>query len=149
MGYEMTTKVISIKKNLSTLKAARDLGFDHKIEVFLVKRVRCIKGKPLSFHVSCLPAMYFEGLEDADLEHNQMCHLIENKFKYPIRRRIETLEAVSADSEKSQNLNVDSGFPLLLLENTVFTDKNVIIEYSQITFRGDKFKIKLEYPFPG
>jgi GntR family transcriptional regulator len=147
MGYEMTTRVISVKKNLSTLKVARALGFDHKIDVFLVKRVRCIKGKPLSFHVSCLPAMYFAGLEDADLEHNQMCHLIENKFKYPIRRRIETLEAASADSEKSQYLNVDPGFPLLLLENTVFTDKNVIIEYSQITFRGDKFKIKMEYPF--
>jgi GntR family transcriptional regulator len=146
MGYETTTEVIAIRKSPSTLKVAKALGQDQRIDVFTVKRLRCIKGKPLSFHVSYLPARYFRNLEKCDLKNNQMCHLIEQKFKYPIRRRIETLEAASADLEKSQYLNVEPGFPLLLVENVVYTDKNLIIEYSQIAFRGDKYKIKMEYP---
>jgi GntR family transcriptional regulator len=146
MGYETTTEVIGIRKSPSTLKVAKVLGQDRRIDVFTVKRLRCIKGKPLSFHVSYLPARYFRNLGKCDLKNNQMCHLIEQKFKYPIRRRIETLEASSADLEKSQYLNVEPGFPLLLVENVVYTDKNLIIEYSQITFRGDKYKIRMEYP---
>jgi GntR family transcriptional regulator len=146
LGYETTTGVIGIRKSPSTLKVAKALGHDQKIDIFTVKRLRCIKGKPLSFHVSYLPARYFRNLEKCDLKNNQMCHLIEQKFKYPIRRRIETLEATSADLEKSQYLNVEPGFPLLLVENVVYTDKDLIIEYSQITFRGDKYKIRMEYP---
>ncbi|MDR0401119.1 MAG: GntR family transcriptional regulator [Treponema sp.] len=145
MGYETSTSVIGVKKSLSTLKVAKSLGLAKKVEVFTVKRVRGIKGKPLSFHVSCLPARYFRNLEKCDLENNQMCHLIERKFKYPIRRRIETLEATSATLEESQYLNIEPGFPLLLLENIVYTDKNLVIEYSQIKFRGDKYKIRMEY----
>ncbi|MDR0641690.1 MAG: GntR family transcriptional regulator [Treponema sp.] len=146
MGYETTTEVISIRKSPSTLKVAKALGQNQKIDVFTVKRRRCIKGEPLSFHVSYLPARYFRNFGKCDLKNKQMCHLIEQKFKYPIRRRIETLEATSADLEKSQYLNVEPGFPLLLVENVVYTDKNLIIEYSQITFRGDKYKIRMEYP---
>jgi GntR family transcriptional regulator len=84
-------------------------------------------------------------LENQDLEHNQMCNVIEKKYNFIIQRRIETLEAATATAEEAWLLSVHPNSPLILLENLVYTNKDLPLEYSRIIFRGDKIKIKLEY----
>jgi GntR family transcriptional regulator len=145
MGYETTTKMISFEKVPVSVKVSRIFSMDRGTEICIVKRVRYIKGEPLSFHISYVPSKYFPNLEDQDLEHNQMCNVIEKNYNYPIQRRIETLEATSADPETAWLLSVKPSSPLLLLENKVYTDNDLLLEYSRVIFRGDKIKIRMEY----
>lgn len=145
MGYETETKIISLEKNAASSKVAKALNMEKGGEVFVVKRIRYVKSEPLSFHISYVPSQYFPNLENHDLEHNQMCNVIEKDYNYPIQRRIETLEATTAGSEEAWLLSVKPSSPLLLLENFVYTDRELPLEYSRIIFRGDKIKIKLEY----
>lgn len=145
MGYETITKMLSFEKIAASTKIAKTLNIEYGKEIFLVKRLRYVKGEPLSFHISYVPVQYFPGLENQDLEHNQMCNVIEKNYNFTIQRRIETLEAVPATPEEAWLLSVHPNSSLLLLENMVYTDRDLPLEYSRIIFRGDKIKIKLEY----
>jgi len=145
MGIETSTKTISFEKVQPSAKVSKFLNVKHENDIFVVKRLRYIKGIPLSYHTSYVPVVYFPGLENHDLEHNQMCNVIEKDYNYTIQRRIETLEATTASTEEAWLLSVHPNSPLLVLENMVYTDNNIPMEYSRIIFRGDKIKIKLEY----
>ncbi|QQO08103.1 GntR family transcriptional regulator [Breznakiella homolactica] len=145
MGYETSTKMISIEKIPATAKVSRILSIERGLDIFAVKRIRFIKEIPLSYHISYVPARHFPGLEEQDLENNQMCNVIEKNYNYPIQHRIETLEATTATTEEAWLLSVKPDFPLLLLENIVYTDRELPLEYSRIIFRGDRIKIKMEY----
>ncbi|MGH0053068.1 MAG: GntR family transcriptional regulator [Sphaerochaetaceae bacterium] len=145
MGYKISTELISYEELDATSKVARILGIQRGDEILMVKRLRKVKGTPLSYHISYLPKHYFNSFENTDLVNKQMCHIIEKEFKYPIRRRVETLEATTASTEEAWLLSVKPSFPLLLLENIVYTDDDIPLEYTKVIFRGDKIKIKLEY----
>jgi GntR family transcriptional regulator len=145
MGYETITRMISFEKIAASTKIAKALNVEHGTEIFMVKRLRNVKGEPLSFHISYVPARHFPDLEKQDLEHNQMCNVIERNYNFIIQRRIETLEAVPATPEEAWLLSVHPDSSLLLLENMVYTNGDLPLEYSRIFFRGDKIKIKLEY----
>jgi GntR family transcriptional regulator len=145
MGYETSTKLISFETISASKKFAKTLNVEEGKNIFLVKRLRYVKGEPLSYHISYIPARYFPDLNKQDLEHNQMCNVMEKQYNFTIQRRIETLEAVTASTEEAWILSVHPNFPLLLLENMVYTDGDLPLEYSRIVFRGDKIKIKLEY----
>ena len=144
-GYETNTKLISFEKITASTKIVKALNIERGTEIFVVKRLRYVKGEPLSFHISYVPAQYFPDLESQDLEHNQMCNVIEKKYNFPILHRIETLEANTASPEEAWLLSIHPKSPLLLLENFVYTEGGLPLEYSRIVFRGDKIKIKLEY----
>jgi GntR family transcriptional regulator len=145
MGYETTTKIISIEKVPVSLKHSKILAIKRGNNVYVIKRLRYIKNEPLSYHISCMPVNFFPKLEKRDLEHSQLCNIIEKDYHYTITRRLETLEATAASAEESGYLSVKTNFPLLLLENTVYTDNDFPIEHTRIIFRGDKIKIKFEY----
>lgn len=144
-GYETRTKLVSFEKNAALIKIAKILNIEQGSDIFVVKRLRYVKGVPLSFHTSYVPAQYFPNLESQDLEHHQMCNVIEKIYNFPILHRTETLEAVSAAPDEAWLLSIHPNSPLLLLENFVYTEKELPVEYSRIVFRGDKIKIKLEY----
>jgi GntR family transcriptional regulator len=148
LGYETITKVISIEKVPASLKHAKILNMKRGSTVYVVKRVRYVKNEPLSYHISYIPANFFPQLEGQDMEHTQLCTILEKNYHFTICRRLETLEAAAASAEESLYLSVKPRFPLLQLENTVYTESDLPIEYSRVIFRGDKIKIKFEYQMP-
>ena len=148
MGYKTSTKMISFEKVQASSKVSKFLNIKHENDIFIVKRLRFVKEEPLSYHISYVPVSFFHGLDNHDLEHKQMCDVIEKDYNYTIQRRTETLEATTANVEEAWLLSVHPNSPLLVLENMVYTVNDTPLEYSRIIFRGDKIKIKLEYQRP-
>lgn len=144
-GYETSTKLLGIEIVAPSQKIVKILNLSSAGMIYYVRRLRFIKDIPLSYHVSYIPMKSFPGLENQDLVGEQMCDIMEKKYRCEIRRRVETLEATTATAEEARILDVKQHFPLLLLENVVFTDKDRPIEFSKIIFRGDKIKLKLEF----
>lgn len=148
MGYETYAKTISFEKIGASAKIAKLLNVERGKDIFLIKMLRYVKGIPLSFHVSYVPVHLFPSLDKWDFEHNLICDVIEKEYHFIIQHRIETLEAITATTEEAWLLSVHPNSPLLLLENMVYTDKDLPLEYLRIVFRGDKIKIKMEYQRP-
>ncbi len=144
-GYETSTKLIGVEKITPTTEIIKILHLVPVGPVYLVRRLRSVRGVPLSYHVSYIPARIFPGLEKQDLVNIQMCDIMEKNYHCEIHRRVETLEAITASAEEAQLLEVKPSFPLLLLKNTVYNAFAQPIEFSKVVFRGDKIKLKLEF----
>lgn len=145
MGYETSTKVINIGVVSCPSKMAKRLNLEPGTDVTTIKRLRFVKGEPLSIHTSYIPLTVCSDLEMQDFEHNQLCDIMEQVYHHEIIRRVETLESTTASIDEAELLSVRPAFPLLLLNTTMYTTGDLPVECSAVVFRGDKFKIKLEF----
>ena len=148
MGYQITTKLLSIDTIDAPVRVAKLLGLPKNAPVYKLSRVRFIKGQPLSIHVSYLSTALAPRLEEKDLMGTQLCDILEHEYNHPILRQEETLESALPSTEEAETLKLTEPSPLLLLENIFYTHSNTPIEYSRVVFRGDKIKIRLEYGKP-
>ena len=145
MGYEVTTKTIECKMVKSDRNVARHLNLEEGEPVFMVKRLRSIKDGPISIHISYIPQRYSQGLTPELVEKEQLCVLMNQNFGLQRKRVSETLESVAADKEEASLLQVEKGHPLLLLKDELFSEEGNPYEYTKVVFRGDKFKIRLNF----
>ena len=60
-------------------------------------------------------------------------------------RVIETLESYTASTSKAKHLDVEPGFPLILLQDQIYSKDNTLFEYTRVYFRGDRVKIRIQY----
>ncbi len=145
MGYETSTKLVSIEKTAIPAGIAKKMQLSKDTRVFVVKRLRYVKGEPLSIHTSWLPVGVCPDLEQKDLEGVQLCDILEKDYQYEIVKIVETLESTMATANEGKLLQVKESAPLLLLEDFIYTKEDVPMEYSRVLFRGDKIKLKLEF----
>lgn len=144
-GYEVETKVLECGLCACSDTAARYLEVESGSSVFKIKRIRYIKGEPISLHTSYVDPAYSGDLTAELLEKEQLCVLLSQYYGLHKKQADETLEAVVAMSDEAELLDVEKGHPLLLLRDVLYADKGCPYEYTQIVFRGDKIKIHLHY----
>lgn len=145
MGYEVTTRIIECGTETCNDAVAKYLGIESGSSVFKIKRVRYIKGEPISIHISHINPMYSDKLTPELLEKEQLCVLLNDFYGLYKKQVNETLESVLALSEESELLNVEKGHPLLLLRDILYSEEGNPYEYTKVVFRGDKIKIQLHY----
>lgn len=145
MGYEVTTKIIECGIDICNDTVAKYLGIEKGSSIFQIKRVRYIKGEPISIHISHIPLSYSEKLTPELLEQEQLCVLLNDFYGLKKQQVDETLESILARNEEAALLNVEKGHPLLLLRDILYSEEEHPYEYTKVVFRGDKVKIKLHY----
>ena len=145
MGYEVETKIIECGLAPCSDTIAQSLKIASGSSVFKIKRVRYIKGEPISIHISQVNPMYSEKLTAEDLEKEQLCVLLTEHYGLRKKQVDETLESVLALNEEAELLNVEKGHPLLLLRDILYAEDGNPYEYTKVVFRGDKIKIRLHY----
>lgn len=145
MGYEVTTKLISIEKKTVNEKINRIFHSRPNTIFYIVQRLRYVKGVPLSIHTSYVPLELCVDLEKEDLENEQLCVILNKSFHLKQGKMSETLESVAATKKEAEMLQVKTGHPLLLLEDIIMKEDGTPYEYAKVVFRGDKYKIHLEF----
>ncbi len=145
MGYQISTTTISSKKIPCPEALAKKLALGVGTEIYVIKRVRFIKDEPLSLHTSYIPAALCQELEGKDLEGEQLCVILEKDYGLIKDKVVETLESTSAGETEAQLLRIRQGYPLLLLEDTIYSTSGAPFEYTKVLFRGDKIKIRFEF----
>lgn len=145
MGYETSTRLVSIKKTIVSSQITKPLNLSSNAQVYVLKRIRYIKEEPFSIHISYIPVSLCPNLESKNLEGVQLCNILRNEYQFKIGRTIETLESTIATLEEAKMLSVKKLFPLLLLDSIVYAEDELPIEFSKVLFRGDKIKLHLEF----
>ena len=144
-GYEVSTKLISIEKETVSSNIAAHFSIPADTPFFVIKRLRYIKGVPLSLHVSYIPAILCPDLDQQSLEREQLCVILSQSYGLMPAKTTETLESVAATKEEAHLLSVQVGHPLLLLEDTILTQEDRVYEFSKVIFRGDKIRLHLSF----
>ena len=144
-GHSVTTKLLSCDVIRANEKQAERLQTAPGEEIYKIRRVRAANGVNISYHESYIPVRLCPGLNEKPLEEQQLCSIISNDYLLNRARVEETLESFIADGEKAECLNIYPGFPLILLEDRIYSSDGVLFEYTLVYFRGDKVKIRIEY----
>ncbi len=145
MGQSVSTKLLSCGRIPANSHLAANLQIPVGREVYAIRRIRTANGVNISYHESYVPVHLCPGLEEKPLEEEQLCKIISDDYLLTRNRVTETLESFTADNEKAKYLDVRPGFPLILLEDKIYSTDNLLFEYTQVYFRGDKVKIRIEY----
>ena len=145
MGYEITTKLLRSEIITVDREVAVRLGLGEHSKVYAIERLRLIKNDPLSLHISYIPVKFAVGLEERNLESEQMCVILQKYYNLVRGRVYETLESSLPTVREAELLGISRGFPLLLLKDTIYTQNDVPFEYSKVLFRGDKIKLVFEF----
>lgn len=145
MGYQITTKLIETQKVDCSEYISREMELPQGTKVYVIERIRYIKDEPFSIHTSYIPAQYTKGLEEKDLEGEQLCMVLEKEYGLKRKKVIETLESSLASEKEAKLLSVKPGYPLLMLQDKIFNEEGTPFEYTKVLFRGDKIKISLQY----
>lgn len=146
MGYKNTTNLLYANAAACTLSIAKKLRLEVGTPVYEIKRVRCVDEKPFSIHLSYIPKDCCEGLLERgyDFENRQLCDILKEGYGIEQNRIVETMEIVSARADDAKLLGIKSGYPLIHLENTLYSPDGQLTEYSSVLFRGDKIKIEIK-----
>ena len=145
MGYEIKTRLVRFEKVPASNNIAAALGIAPGDMVTFIERIRSTRGVPISLHRSYIPVALCPNLEEADLEGEQLCVIIERQFGYKPASVSESLESVPASAEEAELMQIDRGYPILMLEDVNKAADGTIIEYTKVLFRGDKVKLHFEY----
>ena len=144
-GHSVSTKVISCARVPVEEYEAQKLNIHPGEEIYIIKRIRFANGVPISYHKSYVPAALCPELERKDLQGEQLCVIMSRDYLLHRGRVVETLESCAADLSKAGYLDVEVGFPLILLRDLLYTSDNMIYEYSCVYVRSDRTKIRIEY----
>lgn len=144
MGYEVTTQLISLDLETADQKILQYFPGLEAPYFYVVRRLRILKGEPLSIHISYLPQSYCPGIDRYDLSSEQLCTVLSQAYGLNRAKAVETLESVAAKPAEASLLNIFPGQPLLLLQDQILDADGRTFEYSKVIFRGEKIKITME-----
>jgi len=144
-GYTTGTKLLENTHILPNSKIADILGILPNDEVVFIRRVRYADEIPVSIHTSYLPTGLCPVVSDELLEKEQLCTILKDGYDLSADSVSETLESVLATEDEAKLLEIQKGYPLLLLDEINQTRDGKVFEYTKIAFRGDKIKLNFEY----
>jgi GntR family transcriptional regulator len=112
--------------------------------VVAAKRLRLADGEPMAIELLHVRSSLVPGLTGEDLEESSFYELLVNRFDLAIVGGTQTVEPTVTNEEESQALGVPLHSPALLFERVTRTAEAEVVEYTQSTYRGDRYRIVTE-----
>jgi GntR family transcriptional regulator len=135
-GIRPSGRVLGFDRVPASREVARALEIDVAQQVYRVHRLRFGNSLPLLIELSFFSCEKCPGLEEVDLATTSIRSMLENMGIY-VERVSQTLRAVAATPGEAQLLDVEPGFPLMLVERVAFDAGGDALEYSKDRYRGD------------
>jgi len=112
--------------------------------VVAAKRLRLADGEPMAIELLHVRSSLVPGLTGEDLEESSFYELLVNRVDLAIVGGTQTVEPTVTNEEESQALGVPLHSPALLFERVTRTAEAEVVEYTQSTYRGDRYRIVTE-----
>ena len=145
------TQRLSKQKHLLTTQSIlfEIIEGEHFVKDFLncstllcIKRVRLLDEVPFAlmtnyFDVKTVPDI------DKKLNLESLYSFLKEEYNIEFQNAEEIVEAIAANKEDAQKLNIEVGSPLLSLKRFSYDQHNKPIEYSNLIIKGDMYKHKI------
>lgn len=143
-GLEPSSRVLRHAMEPAPSPAARALGIEVGSQVMRLDRLRYGDSRPVALDHTWLPPFYAQLIEGHDLTHETLYRILETEYEIPVTRGRYRIDAVAADPEIADVLNLDPGQPLLRIERTSFTTGERPVYYQHRFYRADRIAFELE-----
>jgi GntR family transcriptional regulator len=142
MGYEIVNVLKHIRFIPATAQIARRLSLPEGAKVAEIQRVRLLNREPVSLEVTWVPEALGKRLASADLVTRDIFLILENDCGVPLGHADVSIDAILADDEIVESLNVEEGSPVLRIERLTHGADGTPIDYEYLYFRGDAFQYR-------
>ncbi|MGB8453852.1 MAG: GntR family transcriptional regulator [Anaerocolumna sp.] len=143
LGQKPTTEVLEFKIIVANKIVATKLELNEGEQVIYLYRKRFADANPVVLVETYLPFKSCSFLLSNDLNNTSLYSLLsehEETSVYGVNRLI---EAVEANTNDSNHLNIKRGKPILLFNSVAYNIHNEPIEYSIARYRGDRNQFEI------
>lgn len=144
-GFKVNTKVFLKQLEVPSKEIVKKLNIPFTQKVIHLKRLRLVNNEPIVVQDTYLNAKLCEELLEVDFENNALYESIRNICGRNIIRSKDIIEAIAADAETSELLEVKVGFPVLLTQRIAYVDNDVPIELTYSLYRSDQYVLEVEH----
>lgn len=138
-GYEASARVLSIQQMKAPKAVVAALDLQPGEDVVEVKRVRYLNRSPVCIDHSYFPMDIGRKMFSLDLS-GDIFPLLENFFGIPLGGADIGLDAILADEEAQQYLNLKAGEAILRVERLTHDQEGRPIDFEYLCYRGDSYK---------
>ncbi|MBC3361862.1 GntR family transcriptional regulator [Pseudomonas sp. SWRI154] len=142
-GFEVINRLRSFKFIAADKSVAERLKLAEGDVVAQIKRVRLINREPVSLEITYLPKALGERLEKADLVTRDIFLILENDCGLALGHADLAIDAVLADSDLCQALEVEPGSPIMRIERLTHGADGLPLDFEYLYYRGDAFQYRL------
>lgn len=139
-GIKSSLLKMKISQTFPTQEVAEKLDIDPEEKVYEIYRERAADDEPICIHISFIPCKYLEGNDVSLIERRQSLYqALEEDFNISIQTAQDNISAIGASTHVAKILNIEKGDPVLFIERVAYDQNNAIVEYSEISIRGDRY----------
>jgi GntR family transcriptional regulator len=143
-GLEPKDVIKSVKQVKAKPSIAKHLNLMEANNVFELKRIRYAQNEPMIIETSYVPQKYFPGLSKEMLEKSSLYDLMQQEYGVYVTRAKEIFEPVLIRDYESKYLQVEEGYPALLLDRIAYDSTEVPVEFCRSIVRGDRCRFYTE-----
>ncbi|NTX42942.1 GntR family transcriptional regulator [Burkholderia cepacia] len=143
MGYEIVNQVRSVRTVKADRHLATKLNVPEGAPLVEIHRVRLLNREPVSLEQTWVPEALGKRLSGADLATRDIFLVLENDCGIPLGHADVSIDAILADDEIVDALQVEESSPVLRIERLTHDASGAPIDYEYLYFRGDAFQYRL------
>jgi DNA-binding GntR family transcriptional regulator len=144
-GFEPDIRVISNCIEKAPLKAVTYLGIKEDEPVVCITRVSHINDIPATILKGYFPCNRFFDLSEMDMTGKSLYEILTTKYNVKFTRTKNYIDAICANEEQAALLNVKEGMMLLNVDSITYGEGEEPIEFSQTVYRGDHFRLMVDF----
>lgn len=114
-------------------------------ELYTILSRRTVDGQTAYLEESFIPVSMLPGIEGIDISRASLCTVLQEQGTKKIFKVIQTIEITAAEGETAGNLDVDQGFPLLVVHRLFLSSDNMPVAYTKLLGRSDRYKLQTEF----
>ena len=139
-GLSVASRVLQQLVRPASIDEADVLWIVPGSDLFELRRLRLLESLPVSVELNRIPLARAPGVADADYTTASLYGTLELRSGLRIGRADYTIEAVPATRATGQLLQVPTGFPLLLVEDTLHDAAGTPISLDRTWYRSDRYR---------
>lgn len=143
LGMKPSTQLIELRREKADEEVAKALNIAEGDEVIYLFRKRFADGEPIVTIQTYLPFDQCSFIMGHDLEKEPLYEILSEKEETKILKVKRKIEAVEADEEDAQLLDMEKGKPVQYFHSVGFTSEDVALEYSRARYRGDRSSFEI------
>lgn len=143
-GMRPKDLIISIEKKQASPTEAKHLQIEEDEEVIELRRLRCANDEPMILETSHIPVSIVPTLSRDQLETTSLYDYMEREHGIVVSSAKEMFEPVLIRDYESKYLDVEKGFPALLLDRIAYNSGEKPVEFCRSIVRGDRCRFYTE-----
>jgi len=143
-GLSTSDEVLFLSVVPADGKVVSFLKLEPGVEVIKMRRLRHVEGEPIALVTTYLPKNLCEKVLEGDFRDQSLYTFLEKECGLVINHGRRMIEAVVANEEEANLMQVKKGAPMVLLDSVSYLKDGTPVEYYHAVHRGDRTRFEIE-----